>query len=474
VSFNQSLSSLSLDFATSDFGTPSTITLAAYENGVFAGAVVATGTVPGGFTFPEGVLDFNQGPFNTVILSSAAPDFAIDNIAVNSISTTPEPASYVLLGTGLLLFGVFAMRRNPAFQFTKVAPVALFSLASLTGIASAQVTQSIFPLLPPVVSTVPSNGDVNPYGVVFAPKNTPKTGILQPGDILVSNFNNNQNLQGTGTTILRVDKAGNTSTFYTSSATGLTAAIGVLSDGIVLIGNLPTADGTSATVQPGRLAVLNNNGAFLGTFGTLATVNGPWGMAVYDTGNGVSGTAKVFVSNVLSGVVSRFDITYSASSISATDLVLADGFTHRLDPAAIVLGPSGLAYNASNDTLYVASSSDNFIYAIPTATAAHTSPVVPNLVVPDSTHLHGPLDIAILPDGNLVVANSDGSNVDPLQPSELVEYTPTGVFLNQMCLDPNNGGAFGVAVNNIGWGTFRMAAVDDNASTLNIWTAVAP
>ncbi len=137
----------------------------------------------------------------------------------------------------------------------------------------------------------------------------------------------------------------------------------MLSDGLVLVGNLPTLDGTAATVQPGRLGVLDRNGDFLGTFGTLATINGPWGMAVYDTGNGVSGKAKVFVSNVLSGEVSRFDISYTAGGISASVLVIATGFNHRLDAAALVLGPAGLAYDAPRDTLYVASSADNAIYS---------------------------------------------------------------------------------------------------------------
>jgi hypothetical protein len=352
----------------------------------------------------------------------------------------------------------------------------VFALLTLSATLAAQTSQSIFPLLPPSVSTVPSNGDVNPYGVAFAPKILPAGSGLQAGDILVSNFNNSQNLQGLGSTIVRVNSSGAVSTFFTSSASnvGLTAALGVLSDGIVLIGNLPTADGTSATVQAGQLSVVNRNGAFLGTFGTQAVVDGPWGMAVVDLGNGVSGTAHVFLSNVLSGVVSRFDIIYNASSISATALVLAEGFNHRVDPAALVLGPSGLTYDATNDTLYVASSADNAIYQIPTATAPHSAPVSATLFVQDFTHLHGPLDLAMLPNGHFLVANSDGSNADPNQPSELVEYSATGQFLAQMPVDPNNGGAFGLAVNNLGWGTIRLGAVDDNANTLNIWTTVIP
>jgi len=359
---------------------------------------------------------------------------------------------------------------RPALIRTSAA--VLFSLTAT--LASAQSVHSIFPLLPPSVSTVPSNGDVNPYGVAFVPKTVPAGGVLQPGEILVSNFNNSQNLQGTGTTILRVDKAGNTSTFFTSptAQSGLSAALGVLSDGIVLIGNLPTADGTAATVQPGRLAVLDRNGNFLGTFGTLATVDGPWGMAIHDTGNGVTGTANVFISNVLSGVVTRLDISYTAANIGASATVIANGFSHRTDPAALVLGPSGLAYDPTHDILYVASSTDNAIYEIPTAVATH-APVSATLLVQDFTHLHGPLGLAILPNGYLVVADSDGSNVDPNQPSELVEYSSTGQFVSQMSIDPNNGGAFGLATYNLGWGTFRFAAVDDNANVLKIWTTVA-
>ena len=366
------------------------------------------------------------------------------------------------------------MNTTILFVRPAAATIAAFAFLSLSAtVVSAQSTKSIFPLLPPSVSTVPSNGDVNPYGVAYAPKNLPAGPGLQAGDILVSNFNNAQNLQGTGTTILRVDSAGNTSTFFTSSRTqsGLSAALGILSDGIVLIGNLPTADGTSATAQAGRLALLNRAGQFLGTFGTPSVVDGPWGMAVYDTGNGVSGTAHVFLSNVLSGVVSRFDVTYTATSIGATALVLADGFNHRPDPAALELGPSGLVYNPTNDTLYVASSADNAVYQISKA-ATTQSTVTASLIFQDFTHLHGPLDMAILPNGHFVVANSDGSNVDPNQPSELVEYSPTGQFLGQMPVDPNNGGAFGLAVNNMGWGTIRLAAVDDNQNTLHITTTV--
>ena len=61
-----------------------------------------------------------------------------------------------------------------------------------------------------IASTVPANGDVNPYGITVVPQST---GRLVAGDTLVSNFNNAANLQGTGTTIVQVSPWGSVSTF---------------------------------------------------------------------------------------------------------------------------------------------------------------------------------------------------------------------------------------------------------------------
>ena len=84
------------------------------------------------------------------------------------------------------------------------------------------------------------------------------------------------------------------------------------------------------------------------------------------------------------------------------------------------------------------------------------------------------------PNGDLITANSDAVNADPNQPSELVEFTTTGQFVGQFSIDPNNGGAFGLALSSVG-GKLRIAAVDDNAGpgnagspystpTLSVWT----
>jgi hypothetical protein len=113
VNFSQNLSAITLDFATSDFITPSPFTITAYENSAPVGSASSTGQFLSGFTFPEGEISFAGGTFNQVVISSTATDFAVDNI--NVIPTAvPEPATLGLLGVGLFLTGIPSVRRRNA------------------------------------------------------------------------------------------------------------------------------------------------------------------------------------------------------------------------------------------------------------------------------------------------------------------------------------------------------------------------
>jgi hypothetical protein len=111
ISFSQDLSAITLDFATSDFITASPFTITAFEGSTQVGTATSTGQFLQGFTFPEGEITFAGGPFNTVVLSSTAMDFAVDNITVVA---APEPGTLALLGAGLLLTGLPSMRRRKA------------------------------------------------------------------------------------------------------------------------------------------------------------------------------------------------------------------------------------------------------------------------------------------------------------------------------------------------------------------------
>src|SRR6476661_2908141 len=135
-----------------------------------------------------------------------------------------------------------------------------------------------------ITSTVPAKGDVNPYGMTVVPTST---GSLVKGDVLISNFNNSANQQGTGTTIVQISPGGQQTVFAQIDATklpgpcpggvGLTTALGTLPGGWVVVGSLPTTDGTSATAQAGCLIVLDSLGTAVETFsGSL--INGPWDM----------------------------------------------------------------------------------------------------------------------------------------------------------------------------------------------------
>jgi hypothetical protein len=326
-----------------------------------------------------------------------------------------------------------------------------------------------------IVSTVPPNGDLNPYGVAFVPANfSSGNGPLQPGDILVSNFNNSMNLQGTGTTIVRIPVNGPVSTFFAgpphpegTTGLGLSTALAVLRKGFVIVGNVPSKDGTAATVGPGSLLVIDNTGQQVSTIrGPL--IKGPWDMTLRDEGD----RAIAFVSDVLAGTVVRLELSVALTGVTVTNTTaIASGYHHRGDPSAFEVGPTGLVYDSATDVLYVASTEDNAVFAVQQAATRTGSGGTGTLIYTDAVHLHGPLAMAEAPNGHLLVSNSDVINSDPSQPSEIVEFTKTGLFVKQLSVDPAQGGSFGLAVKaNLQTGTTPFAAVDDNTATLTVYT----
>jgi hypothetical protein len=344
--------------------------------------------------------------------------------------------------------------------------VALFAFSGVT--LFAQDSDDTQPFLPtPVrsVSTIPANGDVNPYGVSFVP-NTLRMGLLHPGDILVSNFNNSQNLQGTGTTIVRVPSTGQPSLFFQGQpGMGLSTALHVLKTGYVLVGNFPSTDGTCATAQPGSILVLNANGKLLGSVANQYIV-GPWDSAVIDHGNSVT----LFIANGLNGTISRlvFAATPNGAYMkSATQI--GSGYAHQCDPVTFVDAPTGLVYNSKTGDLYVASTADNKVFVLHDAATTNKDEGTGQVLYEDNTHLHGPLGMTMAPNGHLLVSNNDAINPDPAQPSEIVEFTLGGKFVKQISVDPAPGGSFGLNVNTV-HDVATFAAVDDNASVLLIWT----
>jgi hypothetical protein len=350
------------------------------------------------------------------------------------------------------------------------------------------------PFLPQIAitSTIPANGDLNPYGVAFVPADFPAGGRLTPGDILVSNFNNLNNTQGAGTTIIKftpddniaagvpTGQPGNATTFFQGpTGLGLTTALTVLSRGFVLVGNVPTTPGPSGSlaILPGSLLVIDRHGRQL----TALTnqLNDPWDLAIDDEFD----HATVFVSNVnnnttaqKNGTVTRLTLSISDTALTVTSAtVIANRYTVEPNAAALVLGPTGLAYDVSTDTLYVASTADNAIYAVPSA-GSRTGPPLggTGTVIFRDAQLRGPLALVLAPNGDLVTSNGDAVNVDPSQPSEIVEITPQGQFVRQFNVDTGQGGAFGIGIAQINGATARLAVVDDNANDMIVIDTPTP
>ncbi|WP_232439793.1 hypothetical protein [Burkholderia ubonensis] len=343
--------------------------------------------------------------------------------------------------------------------------------AGLVALSSAFAWADGGTILPPsavIASTVPANGDLNPYGIAFVPPGVPAWSTLKPGDVVVSNFNNSANLQGTGTTIVKLSPDNSPTVFFQGQNVGLTTALAVLRNGFVLVGNVPTTDGQHV-VPPGSLLVINPQGSLVTQLVSAALLDGPWDMTVIDRGQRVT----AFVSNVLNGTVARIDLMFDNSggvTMLQSSRIIASGYTFRTDPSALVVGPTGLAYDANNDILYVASTGDNAVFAIQNAASTNGNAGAGRLIYFDKKHLHGPLALALAPNGHLVTANGDAVNPDPQQPSEIVEFTVDGQFVAQMQVDIVPGAAFGLA---FGLGSQRQpqfAAVNDNTNSATVWT----
>ncbi len=326
-----------------------------------------------------------------------------------------------------------------------------------------------------VASTVPANGDINPYGVAVVPVST---GALVKDSVLISNFNNSANLQGTGTTIVQVSPSGGVSLFASINAAslpgscpggvGLTTALVALSSGWVIVGSLPTTDGTAATAQAGCLIVLNSNGQPVETF-SGGEINGPWDMTAVEMGS----SAVLFVSNVLNGTVAAAGAVVSQGSVlriavdtsgtvpsEVSRAVIASTFEERTDPAALVIGPTGLGLSASG-VLFVADTLQNRIAAIPDA-VGRTTDAGNGITVAQGGALRQPLGLAIAPNGDLITVN--GGN------GHMVELTPNGVQLSARFVDVSHskngaGTLFGLAIAPSGAGVYY---VDDGNNTLNL------
>ncbi|HYB27227.1 MAG TPA: hypothetical protein VEF89_11480 [Solirubrobacteraceae bacterium] len=325
-----------------------------------------------------------------------------------------------------------------------------------------------------VGSTVPPNGDLNPYGLAIIPSSA---GALHAGNLLVSNFNAKSNNQGTGTTIVELTSSGTRTVFADIKASslpgacpggvGLTTALSIVPGNYVVVGSLPTTNGQSATAQYGCLIVLNDKGHPVSTIAG-ANIQGPWDMTAVTHGSATS----LFVSNVLNGgpkegirtidnsTVVRINITSGADRAPKviSEQVVVEGIPWRDDKTALAIGPTGVAVDGSG-TLYVADTLRSAILAVPQALTRATAVDDDSVTLTHGGDLKQPLGLALAPNGDILTTNALNGDI--------VETSPSGKQLLTRLADAKTGAGslFGLAPAPGGTGVYY---VDDGANTLRI------
>jgi len=336
-----------------------------------------------------------------------------------------------------------------------------------------------------LTSSVTDNGDLNPYAVVVAPVTA---GKIEKDDVLVDNFNNVSNLQGTGTTIVDYRPSTKQTTLFAKlpqklpqcpGGVGLTTAMTMLKTGWVIVGSAPSTDGTTATKGDGCLIVLDPNGQMVTTW-SGPNINDPWGdMAVDDRGS----TATLFISMAGFGLpgpdvldpATGFPVVKHEATVLRLELeipegkppvivnqtVVGNGFSQRADRDNFLLGPTGLALGPDG-TLYVTDGLDNLIVAIPDA-LTRTESAGTGKIVTQGGLLSWPLAMVYTPAGHLLVCNGKDGQVVEIDPVAGKQIYSQWIDSDQAQSPPGNGDLFGIALTPDGEGFYY---VEDDMNTL--------
>ena len=370
------------------------------------------------------------------------------------------------------------LRANRRLMARGLAMIPMLALA----VASAQAGT-----ITTVASTIPSNGDLNPYGVARVPATK---GSLTKGNILVSNFNNSNNLQGTGTTIVQISPSGAVTLFAQidpnhlpgpcPGGVGLSTALVALRSGWVIVGSLPSTDGTSKTAKAGCLLVLDDSGKVVETF-SGKQINGPWDMTASDGGD----NAALFVTNVLNGTVAGGGKIVHKGTVLRINLRIEHGsmpkergrtivgshFAERTDPAALVIGPTGVGLSRNDrrddgedQVLFVADSLNNRIVAIRNPLHRNSSDGT-GMTVSQGGALNDPLGLAVAPNGDILTVNGGNGFLVRTRADGDHGHQVGKVLLDNMGHPPGAGALFGL-VPVAGQGIYF---VDDNENALNLF-----
>jgi hypothetical protein len=182
---------------------------------------------------------------------------------------------------------------------------------------------------------------------------------------------------------------------------------------------------------------------------------------------------NIFVGDSKDGNVVKFGINIYGSE---KEVQIISGFAVGGSGWSVV-GPSGIQYDGCKDTLYIVDGADDTIVAI-----AHVSSLLEKdeivvkkggktfdckypktscaTLVYSGKPLDAPVASALLPNGNLIVANTQGGNT-------LVELTPAGKVLDTKVVDTSKtAGVFGLVATGTNDSNTALFFTDTNTNNL--------
>jgi hypothetical protein len=306
--------------------------------------------------------------------------------------------------------------------------------AVATSVLKTLTTQTI------IGSTVdPKNGDQAPYAIGLSTKAPYGGGVIKKGDLVVCNYANKAGTMGSGTTeeVLAAKAGSKPVELVQSSSIQGCAGLGIDQ----VYGDVYSSDATAKNsvevTAKGKVYETITGGPMSQPFGGVYVTVG----AEYPPGDGY------WTGDATSGTVWRINLGTSQKKPPVIGVIT--GFKVNKGKPGSVLGPTALAYNPKNDTLYVADGASNILYAfshayydyndaksviIGSTGKTFTGPYAKDAkVLYSGTALSGPLGMTLMPNGNLIVTNTKSNN--------LVEVESTGAILDTKSVDNGTAGA---------------------------------
>ena len=341
----------------------------------------------------------------------------------------------VLMLTAGALFATSACGGNTAVPYASQvsAPGASSIVPNDTTSILKQLTKDV-----EIGSTVdPKNGDMGPRAISLVRSTF---GLLKEGQLVVCNFDDSAGTAGKGTTIeiLDPDPDSKPATFTQS-----TKVEGCDGDAVTRENQI-----YGAGLVSGLVSHFTQTGEFKKSYGSPIQV--PFADADADCGLPYA-PEDIYVADSKTGAIIKLASIPASGSGNVQMTQVIAGFGINKGSGWSVLGPSGIQYNSTrtgeicNDTLYIVDGVDNTVVAVSNASkllekdeivvqpggktfkCAHPKDTCATLVYSGSP-LNAPVASALLPNGNLIVANTQGGN-------KLVELTPKGQILDTKTID---------------------------------------